>query len=855
LNNPPSGQGGGSAGSSSSAQPSDFFEFGGGLTPGKDRAVQDRSGQDRTTPGRSGATAFPANSSRSNDRGFVPPAREEAFPPAPGSAPNTLERTPTPAPPLSRDDVSPEPPLSGPLSPVRHEEPGKLAKSVLAETLNPPPGESLRGQSVALFDALARSAGRVTRIETTKAYWATSAAIADYYIWLDTLAQLKRLTDGARYGAVSGSELAAGMASVEAQLREAELVAAETRHRLAGYLGDPQLEVMCADVPHVGGYRTEFERIFANRQAPSHLYLIYRTLPLRQRAIELRAEAVRSAAEALEAVTARYSRGQAEGRDVLLQLDVYRAAKQSFVHEVEQYNSQIVDYAVGIAGEGNDLHNFVPLLIRSATPSSILTPQPQPGAGTPTAVPPGSALPPAPDSADAGEHSILRSRTRLADGTRDAAVRPAVAEEPATIEKTFAEETSPYGSGLRKVGPNDLPQLQPIEAPAAGSSSSASRTNEKTKAQAPSSILIKKVSDKNVPAAPASKTPLPSGERSGETPTLSPKGSGSYETSPTKAEQPIKQVVHRPPAGDIGAQLIDSARIPPDQWPAALAERLHELPANPLENDVVPTPLRECLRQAPTPAERRAVIGAFWSAREAAARYQAAVLRGQQIDAIGIGRRSPAGHVDESLRDSSSRLGETRPRGVTGLGQSSAVQDEPERPLPALFYSAMRAAAEADQESARIELSAACYQLTIAARQPASGAWLWPGTRPPAERLALLPKPPPASTGSAPATQAAVAQRHLESIITGSYALLGDRAEAVIKADAARAEVAMRGNSRCLAAPYHWVQRQHDETLQFLGALTRYHLAYADYTLANTPANAPPETLAQRLLTSEPVRR
>ena len=96
----------------------------------------------------------------------------------------------------------------------------------------------------------------------------------------------------------------------------------------------------------------------------------------------------------------------------------------------------------------------------------------------------------------------------------------------------------------------------------------------------------------------------------------------------------------------------------------------------------------------------------------------------------------------------------------------------------------------------------------------------------------------------------------MEAIITGSHALLGDRAKAVIKADAARQESAARAGGRgSLAAPYLWIERQHDETLRFLGALTRYHLAYADYTLANTPANAPPEALAQRLLTSEPVRR
>ena len=92
------------------------------------------------------------------------PLRDETLPFAPGAERGTAEPTPAAAPP--RHELSPEPPISGPLSPVRHEEPGKLAKSVLAEALNPPPGESLTGQTIPLFDALARSAGRVPRAET-----------------------------------------------------------------------------------------------------------------------------------------------------------------------------------------------------------------------------------------------------------------------------------------------------------------------------------------------------------------------------------------------------------------------------------------------------------------------------------------------------------------------------------------------------------------------------------------------------------------------------------------------------------------------------------------------------------------
>ncbi len=761
---------------------------------------------------------------------FVTPLRDE-LPFAPGTQSGSLE--PTPAAPPKRYELSPEPPISGPLAPVRHEEPGKLAKSVLAEAINPPPGESLTGQTIPLFDALARSAGRVPRAETTKAYWAAATAMADYYVWLDTRQRIVQLGEGARHASV---ELAAAAASAQAQLREAELVAAETRHRLATFLGDPQIEPMCADAPHVGGYRTEFERLFANRPPPPQLHLIHRTLPLRQRAIELRAEAVRSAREALDAMTTALARGQAEARDVLLQLDLYRAARQGFVHEVEQYNGQIADYAVGIAGEGGDLNHFVPLLIRSATPSSILTPRPQQGGTLPTAVPPGSVLPPAGSTAAGGERSILRSRTRLADAQRDENVRPALAEEP-IVERTFVGDSPAKVEPLQKVDPWAEPQLQPVDAkptdantqdakqrgakPGDAKPASAPAAGAKAASSSSSSVTINAAPNKKAPgtggtgAAPAQDA----GPAKEVVPKKKPKANDGQSSPSAAGSQSVKHVAFRPLTADA-TSLADVASMPPQQWAAALAERLHETPANPLDNHVVPTPLRECLRQTTTAADRRAAIGAFWVARERAARYQAAVMRGRQIDALRVAGR-------------------------TG---------NEERSLGSLIYSAMRAAAEADEVTARLELSVACYELTVTARQPPSGAWLWPGTRPPAERLVLPPAPQPAQPVSAVAAQAALARRHLETIITGSYALVSERAAAVIKADAARQDAASRAD-RSLVAPYQWIERQHDETLRFLGALTRYHLAYADYTLSDTPEGTPPEALTRRLLASETARR
>jgi hypothetical protein len=403
---------------------------------------------------------------------FNPPSRRNASPPA-DDTPRPLTNPPFP----SQDDLNRPPPprstfsssttrggdsrepISGTLAPVRHQEPKKLAKTVLADVLAPVARTAGAATPITLHELLARSAGRVSRLEAIKAYWALTAAAADYAIDQEALQRARQAADAPTPGQAGRSAaLVATLASLEAQAAEAQVVLTEMQWRVAKHLGDPRAVVLCAEAPHAGGYRSEFERIFATRTAPPHLYLVHRALPQRQKCVELRAESANAAQTALDAALDAHAQGRMGPDELLGYIDGLRAQRHAFVREVRAYNDVIADYAIGISGEAMELRSFVPLLIQSPVllPTST-TPQPKLG-GEPAKPLPGDAVPsttPGGEGATA-DHSILRSPVRRVDAMLDRSIQPVAAQGPSSEARPAVVAPAP----LRKIKASEVPPLQ-----------------------------------------------------------------------------------------------------------------------------------------------------------------------------------------------------------------------------------------------------------------------------------------------------------------------------------------------------------------------------------------------------------
>ncbi len=242
---------------------------------------------------------------------------------------------------------------------------------------------------------------------------------------------------------------------------------------------------------------------------------------------------------------------------------------------------------------------------------------------------------------------------------------------------------------------------------------------------------------------------------------------------------------------------------------AKLAELLHwdrELPADSGEK----ASLVSALERAPSAAERRAIIGAYWQTSERIARYLVLSERSQTLAAL-------APHV-------------------------LALRSQPGGSGAMLRLQAARQTAQAALLDAQIGLLASEFDLTQLAKSPVERPWLRPATAPHGGQFDVAAYAPRGS-GKPPAMGAAtrVVTLHLE---------LESQALAVVFADEYRAQVSGAGEHQAasIELALEAVERQMHETDHFLRALTQYNLAIADLALASSQAGAPAQRLVEILV-------
>jgi hypothetical protein len=310
--------------------------------------------------------------------------------------------------------------------------------------------------------------------------------------------------------------------------------------------------------------------------------------------------------------------------------------------------------------------------------------------------------------------------------------------------------------------------------------------------------------------------------------------------TPTRAAGTPPHSTFRKAAPATDGAKLDSAHV--DDWAAnypgdldagtedsALYQALVELTSEPLrvqklgnllhwdrnlpEGAGEPIALADCLAASSGP-DRRAIIDAFWQARQTAAALQAQGEKLEQLNAlqaIAIPQRDAAGMAEAGVR-----------------------------------LQASRRAARAAVLDAQAEFLAAQFRLMTATGRPLSGAWLVPSTTPQSGRYHM------SARGRASAAAAAAK-------VASAFDKLLDRSQAVVQSDAHRAELtqqARRGETAPQTADGRmspldraiWaIERQNRQTLAFLDDLTEYNRAIATYVLATQPASLSATELAGRL--------
>ncbi len=296
------------------------------------------------------------------------------MPPLPASA-----VSPTSITPVSPANVSPKPdaPVAAPLQSPPHLEPATpkatasksetpadgnnalqtpaqsdsahrpLPPDMLATMLKRPSASSL-GASTHATGPLANAYDRAQRLAITHAYWRLTSLLAEHSLCAAEHEHLRQL----QVRPNDTTLLRTAQVSAEASLRAAEVAVVAAQYDLAEAAGLPGQESLPlpVDLPHVGPYRTNFEIVAARQVLPPRSRLIDRMLPIRRQSIDVWASAVQAAEDAAQAINEAYQEGATDLATVLEYTALLGRRQRSFMTSVCDYNHDIADYAIAVAG-------------------------------------------------------------------------------------------------------------------------------------------------------------------------------------------------------------------------------------------------------------------------------------------------------------------------------------------------------------------------------------------------------------------------------------------------------------------------------------------------------------------------
>jgi len=320
-----------------------------------------------SSPASSPATEF-GNSdlSRTPDGGRADNATSNEIDPRATGSPGST-------PPLTGEDAggakSEELPLDRSPSRREHnawtESDAESARALLRRALSPASTPS-DGQWLTLTDAIASRRVEIPAHDVIQAYWTLAAGLTEHYFAQEELSWIESLSG---QSADDQALLVAEQAMATGGEVDARLVVAEAQNALRATQSvamAANTEILLKDRPHTGGYRTHYEKIFANTGTSTTAGRIHATLPLRHEQLKARAGAVAALEKLLEQKTADYQQGGTSLRDLVAVHHNLRDNRRQFVRSVHQYNQQIAQYVSLVTRPGTSASELAHMLVKNA---------------------------------------------------------------------------------------------------------------------------------------------------------------------------------------------------------------------------------------------------------------------------------------------------------------------------------------------------------------------------------------------------------------------------------------------------------------------------------------------------------
>ena len=225
---------------------------------------------------------------------------------------------------------------------------------------------ALDGLATSLLDILRHNLGSPRRAQAVKSYWQLAVSVYEYQFACDEVRQLSSVAQPRTE--VDQVLLAAASAAAAARKQEARVEVLRRQHALVEDARLPGLDTLPwpQDVPLVGAYRTRFNDLMVGQIRPLRLHRIDRMLPHLLDRINAHAAAVDASGQALRTLLTAGRQGSAPLSTVLDTHKALTGHRQQFLAAVLEYNSQIAEYAMSVAGVATPSEILVSTMI--ATP-------------------------------------------------------------------------------------------------------------------------------------------------------------------------------------------------------------------------------------------------------------------------------------------------------------------------------------------------------------------------------------------------------------------------------------------------------------------------------------------------------
>ena len=254
-------------------------------------------------------------------------------------------------------------------------EPVKLAgsQSLLDRFLRFPGALDSGQEAVSLDNLLARANESSLRLKIVKTYWAWTFQCARQRVLAN---QLKRL-DAIRVMEQEQSRVNVARALLLVRQQQNALELIETRHQLSTLALVPTAKLTWPeDLPVVGKFRTEYEVLFQNRQAPPALEKINLVLPRIWQLLSTQSAAVEILEKSLQEMLDGQETNEASVLAMLAAWEQLEQVQLEYLATANRYNVEIADYVIAVTGQTASRERLVSMLIKPRrTTQSVLVPR------------------------------------------------------------------------------------------------------------------------------------------------------------------------------------------------------------------------------------------------------------------------------------------------------------------------------------------------------------------------------------------------------------------------------------------------------------------------------------------------